>query len=199
MKYKIFAPQIALLVAGCTQPEASEPVPDFVVENALSGDSVILWNGEEQRYYEIKLACISEANGAESRHVLLGNLEAANRISFTPIGEMKAIGGTPQTYALTAEVFVDLGDGPQSVNEAQLLAGQALLRKDATPQNCPRLEAMKQAQQEAKDYKGRCVGKYQIKSCGKQRTARQTHIEFTSLEYQSPISIVPMGLCHLCG
>ncbi|MEW6499042.1 MAG: hypothetical protein AB1589_42125, partial [Cyanobacteriota bacterium] len=58
---------------------------------------------------------------------------------------------TPQTYALTAEVFVNLGDGPQNLNEAQLLAGQALLRKDANTQNCPRLEAMKQAQQEAKD------------------------------------------------
>ncbi|MEW6498765.1 MAG: hypothetical protein AB1589_40635 [Cyanobacteriota bacterium] len=138
-------------MAGCTPPEAPERVPDFVVENALSGDSLILWSSYEQRFYQIRLACMDEAGGAESRHVLLTNLDAADQITFAPVGEMKPTGGTPPTSALTAEVFVNLGDGPQSVNEAQLLAGQATFRKDATTQNCPRLEAMKQAQQEAKE------------------------------------------------
>lgn len=116
----------------------------------MSGDSAILWSSYEQRFYQIRLACLDEAGGAESRQVLLGNLDAADQISIAPINEAKPT-GTPQTYALTAEIFVNLGDGPQSVNEAQLLAGLAKLRKDTTPQNCPRLEAMKQAQQDAKD------------------------------------------------
>ena len=150
MNRKLLAVLGALLVAGCTPPEAPDRAPDFVVENALTGDSAILWSSYEQRFYQIRLACIDEAGGAESRHVLLGNLDAADQISITPIGEAKPT-RTLQTYAITAEVFVNLGDGPQSVNEAQLLAGQALLRKDANPQNCPRLEAMKQAQQEAKE------------------------------------------------
>ncbi|MBD2066047.1 hypothetical protein H6F93_00585 [Leptolyngbya sp. FACHB-671] len=150
MNQKLLAVLIVLLIAGCLAPDVSEPTDNLIVENIESGTSVALWDGKEGKRYEIQLACINEANGAESQHVLATNLEAADEITFTPVEEIKAP-VYPQTYALTAEVFVNLGDGPQSVNEAQLLAGQALLRKDANRQNCPRLAAMKQAQQDAKD------------------------------------------------
>lgn len=113
-----------------------------------TGDSVIAQQND--RAYEIRLACLKAVPGDESRKVLQTNLDNGN-ISIYQIGVAQPQKNAPDR--ISAEVFVDLGDGPQSLNEAQLMGGVAIIHEKASQANCPRLETMKQAQAEARESK----------------------------------------------
>lgn len=150
---------ILLLILPTISSCFKETRPDTTTWEVLeikSGDTLMARNVDYP--YQIKLACIKSMPVQESRKFLSANIATANnRVIVQQIGKTLS----PQTSTpelILAEIFVDLGDGPQSLNEAQLLGGQARLDEKASPQNCPRIASMRKAQAEAQELK---VGMWQ--------------------------------------
>jgi endonuclease YncB( thermonuclease family) len=141
---------LPLFLTSCFQ----DTIPDTTTWEVLevkSGDTILARDIDYP--YEIKMACI-KAGGKESHSFLSANIAtASDRVIVKQIGNSLS----PQTLLaperILAEVFVDLGDGLQSLNEAQLLGGQARLIENVSFQNCPRIASMRKAQAEAQEMK----------------------------------------------
>lgn len=143
---------LSFSLGSCTPDVPPDSLPDWTVENVSSGDTVNLWSEKEGKHYQIKLACIKAIDSKDSRLLLEGNLQDFDSLKLDVVEEI-GIDKKENIYKVIGEVSIDLGDGFQSLNEAQLLSGMAILKEDATKENCPRLEALKLAQSEAMEAK----------------------------------------------